>query len=88
MANSNFTPSGVPAVTRKDLAGLLSRLDQASQLAKCVSSTIGEGMVDGLDRRSAVLGIGSLIEAIYNDVSVAYENMIDGEGRAAEVAHG
>jgi hypothetical protein len=50
-------------------AGFLSRLDQAMQITRCVGSTIPEDSEHGSDRRAAIMGVATLIEGIYHDVS-------------------
>jgi hypothetical protein len=39
------------------------------QITKCVGATIPEDAEEGFDRRSAVMGVATLIEGIYMDMA-------------------
>ena len=51
------------------LSSALSRLDQATHLARIVANSISESAVDGIDHRAAVMGVAYLIQGIYHELA-------------------
>jgi hypothetical protein len=58
-------------------ARLLSRLDQAMQITRCVGSTIPEDSEDGFDRRAAIMGVATLIDVIYQEFAETAQTTLD-----------
>jgi hypothetical protein len=56
-------------ITSENIPGLLSRLDQAMQITRCVGAAIPECAEEGFDQRAAVMGVATLIEGIYLDIA-------------------